>query len=103
MAEPHKPDAVPFRLPDPSELGRSMAEIAERSQRIVGEWLKRQSEGGVANPDPLNIAGAFFEMTARLMANPAKLMQAQIGLWQDYMSLWQSTAAPHDRQASRSR
>ena len=33
-----------------------------------------------------------MEMTARLMANPAKLMQAQIGFWQDYMSLWQNTA-----------
>ena len=33
-----------------------------------------------------------MEMTARLMANPAKLMQAQLGFWQDYMSLWQNTA-----------
>jgi polyhydroxyalkanoate synthase len=31
-------------------------------------------------------------MTARMMANPAKLMQAQIGFWQDYMTLWQNTA-----------
>ncbi len=47
-------------------------------------------EGGAA--DPLNIGSAFLEMTARLMANPAKLMQAQIGFWQDYLTLWQSTA-----------
>lgn len=92
MAEAQKPDAAAFRLPDPAELSRSMAEIAERSQRIVGEWLKRQAEDGIAPPDPLNIAGAFMEMTARLMANPGKLVQAQIGFWQDYMSLWQSTA-----------
>ena len=93
MADPQKPDAAAYKLPDPGELGRSMADIAERSQRIVGEWLKRQSEGTpAASPDPLNIGGAFMEMTARLMANPAKLMQAQLGLWQDYMSLWQSTA-----------
>ena len=43
-------------------------------------------------PDPLNIGGAFLEMTARLMANPARLVQAQIGFWQDYMTLWQNTA-----------
>ena len=42
--------------------------------------------------DPLNIGSAFLEMTARLMANPAQLMQAQIGFWQDYMTLWQNTA-----------
>jgi polyhydroxyalkanoate synthase len=93
MADPQKPEAAPaFKMPDASELGRSMADIAERSQRIVGEWLKRQAEEGPKAPDPLNIGGAFLEMTARLMANPAKLMQAQLGFWQDYMSLWQNTA-----------
>ncbi|MCW3474963.1 PHA/PHB synthase family protein [Limobrevibacterium gyesilva] len=97
MADEKKPtqgneEAGTFKLPDPAELGRSMADIAERSQRIVGEWLKRQAEEGLASPDPLNISRAFMEMTARLMANPAKLVQAQIGFWQDYMSLWQNTA-----------
>ena len=90
--KPAAPEAAPFKMPDPAELGRSMADIAERSQRIVAEWLKRQSEGGPASPDPFNIGNAFMEMTARLMANPAKMVQAQMGFWQDYMSLWQNTA-----------
>ncbi|HET6608256.1 MAG TPA: class I poly(R)-hydroxyalkanoic acid synthase [Rhodopila sp.] len=77
-------------MPDPAALSRSMADIADRSQRIVGEWLKRQGqEEHVA--DPLNIGSAFMEMTARLMANPAHLVQAQLGFWQDYMTLWQNT------------
>jgi polyhydroxyalkanoate synthase len=80
-----------FKLPDPAIVGRSMADIAERSQRIVNEWLKRQGRKE-QELDPLNIGGAFMEMTARLMANPAKLMQAQLGFWQDYMTLWQNTA-----------
>jgi polyhydroxyalkanoate synthase len=100
MAEPTKPDLSTFKMPDPSELGRSMAVIAERSQRIVSEWLKRQSQaglnghapGGVPGQDALNIGSAFMEMTAKMMANPARLMQAQLGFWQDYMSLWQNTA-----------
>ena len=87
-----KPDAGAFKLADPTEIGRSMADIAERSQRIVGEWLRRQAETGPSGPDPLNIGSAFMEMTARLMANPVKLMQAHLGFWQDYMSLWQNTA-----------
>ena len=80
-----------MRLADPQTLGRSMADIAERSQRIVADWLERQ---GKASPtaDPLNIGRAFMEMTTRLMTNPAQLMQAQIGFWQDYMTLWQNTA-----------
>jgi polyhydroxyalkanoate synthase subunit PhaC len=91
MADTEKPDTAGFKLPDPAEIGRSMADIAERSQRIVGEWLRRQADQEHA-PDPLNIGSAFMEMTARLMANPAQLMAAQLGFWQDYMSLWQNTA-----------
>src|SRR6201997_1003013 len=83
-------EAAGFKLPDPSEVGRSMADIAERSQRIVSEWLKRQGQEEM-ELDPLNIGSAFLEMTARLMANPAQLMKAQLGFWQDYMSLWQNT------------
>jgi len=85
------PDQAAFKVPDPTVVGRSMADIAERSQRIVTEWLKRQGEVA-PEADPLNIGGAFMEMTTRLMANPARLMQAQLGFWQDYMTLWQNTA-----------
>ena len=92
MAEPNKPEAHDFRLPDPAAISRSMSDIAERSQRIVGEWLKRQAHDGFAGPDPMNIASAFMEMTAKLMSNPARMMEAQFGFWHDYMSLWQSTA-----------
>lgn len=90
MADPEKPDPG-FKLPDPAAIGRSMTDVAERSQRIVSEWLKRQGDQKPA-ADPLNIGSAFLEMTAKLMANPARLMQAQMGFWQDYMTLWQNTA-----------
>ena len=91
MAKPDAPDASGFKLPDPEVVTRSMADIAERSQRLVTEWLARQSAPG-SSADPLNIGGAFLEMTARLMANPGKLFEAQLGFWQDYMTLWQNTA-----------
>jgi polyhydroxyalkanoate synthase len=83
------------KMPDPVELSRSMTEIADRSQRLVAEWLKRQDlpvpDGKVSMADPLNIGGAFLEMTARMMADPARLVQAQISLWNDYLTLWQRT------------
>jgi poly[(R)-3-hydroxyalkanoate] polymerase subunit PhaC len=96
MAATETPDSAGFKLPDPDVVSRSMADIAERSQRLVSEWLARQAPGAGAradtSPDPLNIGGAFLEMTARLMANPARLMAAQLGFWQDYLTLWQNTA-----------
>ncbi len=33
-----------------------------------------------------------MEMTTRLMHNPAGVIQAQIGFWQDYLTLWQNAA-----------
>jgi polyhydroxyalkanoate synthase len=84
------PEGQPFRLADPGEISRTMASIAQRSQRIVQEWLKRQADEPL-HPDPLNVASAFLEMTARLMADPMRLMKAQLGFWQDYMTLWQNT------------
>jgi polyhydroxyalkanoate synthase len=90
MAETEKTETTGFKMPDPAEIGRSMADIAERSQRIVSEWLKRQADAN-HSPDPLNIASAFMEMTARLIASPGHLVEAQLGFWRDYMSLWQNT------------
>ena len=91
MAEKPLTEPPHFRLPDPALVTRTMAEVAERGQRIVGDFLKRQAEGG-GSPDPMNLGGAFMEMTTRLMANPARLVQAQLGFWQDYLTLWQHTA-----------
>jgi len=79
------------KMPDPMHFAQEMTTIAQRSQKIVTEWLERQKDGTAGPIDPLNIASAFFEMTARLMADPQKLMQAQMMLWQDYLRLWQST------------
>ena len=92
MAEQQAPD---IKLPDPVEISKSMAGIAERSQKLVNDFLERQQQegsGGSAALDPMNIGAAFMEMTSRMMADPAKLVQAQMTLWQDYMLLWQSTA-----------
>ncbi|EWY38721.1 poly(3-hydroxyalkanoate) synthetase [Skermanella stibiiresistens SB22] len=85
------------KFPDPVELSRAMARIAEHSQHLVSEFLARQaarpSHDGVAPgaADPLNIGHAFIEMTTRMMSDPVKLMQAQMSLWNDYMTLWQRT------------
>jgi len=84
------PAAPGFKLADPAALGRSMADIAERSQRLVADWLSRQSRD-VPELDPMAVGHAFMEMTTQLMKDPSKLVHAQIGLWQDYMTLWQNT------------
>ena len=80
------------KIPDPVELSRTMGQIAERSQKLVAEFLRRQSQKpGMGMADPMNVGQAFLDMTARLMANPAQLVQAQLSLWQQWQLLLLST------------
>ena len=79
--------------PDADELSRQIAGVAEQSQRLVADFLTRQAvPEGIGMGSPLAIGAAFFEMTARLMTDPSRLVQAQLSLWHDYMTLWQRTA-----------
>jgi polyhydroxyalkanoate synthase subunit PhaC len=79
-------------LPDPGELSQEMARIAEKSQQLVADFLDRQRpEDGVGMANPLAIGAAFLEMTARMLSDPSRLVQAQMSLWNDYLTLWQRT------------
>ena len=94
-----------IKLPDPAAWARNWARITEQSQKLMAEMATRQqaepkqppqgSRGAPlhapANPDPLNVGGAFMEIAQHLMADPAKLAEAQMKLWQDYAKLWANT------------
>jgi len=68
------------------------AQIAEKSSRILAEAMKRQSGvGQYGMDDELGVAKAFFDLSAKLLSDPFKLAEAQLGMWQDYMALWQSS------------
>jgi polyhydroxyalkanoate synthase len=79
-------------LPDAEGFARDIAQIAEKSQQLVAEFLRHQpGEEGIGMASPLAIGAAFFELTARMMSDPSRLIQAQLSLWNDYMTLWQRT------------
>src|SRR5713101_2099666 len=78
--------------PDPAESARVFAEVAERSGRIMGEFLQRQAGGqGVATSDEFGIARAFMDLYARMLAEPWKLAEMQTKMFWDHVALWQST------------
>ena len=79
------------RIPDPVETAKSLANVAERSQKLMADFLQKQASSEQSDMDPLKVGQAFFDMTAKMMANPSKVFEAQMALWQDYMRLWQST------------
>ena len=88
MADDHKDETA---IPDPAELAELWANIGEKSQEIVKSFLARQDTLNTGPIDPLNVGNAFFELTQQMLNNPAKMVEAQISLWQDYMELWQAT------------
>ena len=83
------PDDKP-QLPDPKEIAKTYAEVAQRSSKLIAEHMQRQLEKGISMPqDELGLAQAFMDMMAKMLANPYKLAQAQMNLVWDYVSLWQ--------------
>ena len=86
MSKPEQENSSQTR---PDE-GVDFARVAEQSRQIVADFMARHNERLVAGDvDPMNVSSAFFEMAAQMMANPARLAQAQMSLWQDHMALWQ--------------
>jgi polyhydroxyalkanoate synthase len=84
MAAPIQETPRP-ELPDPKEVAKTYAEVAERASKLIGEHMQRQMSRGVATPtDELGIAQAFMDMMSKLLANPYKLAQAQMNLVWDY-------------------
>jgi polyhydroxyalkanoate synthase len=79
----------------PSDVGDNTSEsaeiwssIAERSTRILAEYLSRQSGDGVKNPDPLNISAPFMEMFSKMMENPQQILAMQADYMKQWADLW---------------
>ncbi len=79
---------------DGTEMFLSMAEIGQRSQKILSEFISRQAHEGLeTTADPFNITNAFMEMTVGMMTDPFKQVEHQISYWRDYVALLQGSAA----------
>ena len=81
----------------PEEWAGIMTGIAKRSQRLISDFVARSASNptqaarlGMA--DSMNVGAAFLELTGKMLENPDKLVDAQLGLWRDYMELWHSAA-----------
>lgn len=79
----------PFPLSE--ETAEHMANLAQRSQEMISEFMANQAvNGAVGNSDPMNIGPSLMEMSSLMMSDPSKLVETQFSLWQDYMRLWQN-------------
>ena len=77
---------------DPAELAKLYADIAQKSGQLVTRFLGHGASGTPpAFNDELGISQAFFAAWSRMLADPFKLAEAQMRLWQDYTTLWQNS------------
>ncbi|MGE0387187.1 MAG: PHA/PHB synthase family protein [Gammaproteobacteria bacterium] len=75
--------------PDPKELAAIVADISARSQRLVEQFVRKQSAARpAAFTDPLGLTSAFMDLTARMIAQPEVVVKAQMDAWQGYIDLW---------------
>ena len=85
---------IQINMPDPVQLSKTVVGIAEKSQRLVGDFLQRQSADGTLDwESSTRIGNAFLQMTQNMVVNPGKLVEAQMALWQGHLSLWQQSTA----------
>jgi len=79
-------------LPNPAEMAKTYAEVAQRASRLITQYMDKKSKEGCSTPsDELGVAKAFMDLSSRLMANPYKMAQTQMNMMWDYFSLWQNS------------
>ncbi len=93
MSDSPAPAALGGLSPEESEkLQEAFKDIATRSQKLLQDFSQRYQADGQQPTDPLHLTQTFMDFTAKMLADPNRLVQAQIELWQQYMKLWQVTA-----------
>ena len=85
-------EAPPQAQYDPVALAECFAAAADKSAKLLGEFVARQASGGQSLvTDEFGITKAFFELAAKMLSNPYRLAETQLNLWWEYSALWQAS------------
>jgi polyhydroxyalkanoate synthase len=77
---------------DAAAMAKLYADIAEKSGNLIGKFMSRAADKGMpAMSDELGIAKAFFDAWGLMFADPLRVAELQMKLWQDYLALWQNS------------
>src|SRR5258707_4763910 len=81
MSETPTPTAIPgLSLPESERMQTALKDIAERSQKLLQDFAERYKADGQQPADPLHLTQTFMDFTAKMMADPNRLLQAQMEL-----------------------
>ena len=89
-------ERVPPSADGPENWTGIMGDIAQRSQRLVSDFIARNggtspASNALGMADTINIGAAFLELFTRMMEDPHRLMDAQLSLWRGYLDLWRAS------------
>jgi len=77
---------------DPIALAASYASAADKSAKLLGDFMARHSASVASvGSDELGVSKAFFDLAAKMFANPYRLAETQMNLLRDYSALWQTS------------
>jgi len=78
--------------PDAAKFAENFAKIAENSQKIIQEFMVRNAaRTPFAKNDATSLGNAFVEWFAKVLTDPGKIIDLQLGWWLDTLNLWQNT------------
>jgi polyhydroxyalkanoate synthase len=84
-------EAPPKAQYDPVALAGSFASAADKSAKLLGDFVSRQANAGQSLiTDEFGITKAFLELAAKMLSNPYRLAETQLNLWWEYSALWQA-------------
>ena len=73
-----------------AELAKAFTGLAEKSQRVVQQFVANQAKSdGFQIPDPRVVTDAFVKLSEAMLADPGKLVRAQMQWWHQMGELWQ--------------
>ena len=79
-------------LPAPAEVANTYIDVARRASRLLRRYARKTARKGIRFPsEEFEVARAFMDLSARLLASPYQMAQTQMEMMRGHISLWQQS------------
>jgi len=77
----------------PENIMKNITEITAEFQKIAHDFLEEQNDRvSDIESDPMHIGETLLELSRYYATHPEQLVEKQMDLWQNYMTLWQNAS-----------
>ncbi|NOZ42402.1 MAG: class I poly(R)-hydroxyalkanoic acid synthase [Alphaproteobacteria bacterium] len=88
-----KKKSDPNQIPEnPEDIMENITEMTAGFHKMAHDFLQEQNDRtSNITTDPMHIGETLLELSRYYSSHPEQLVEKQMALWQNYMSLWQNT------------